>query len=121
MSYYGKGGVSADFIGLARRRRQEDLPGVFQIYVSGCSGNITAGKYNDGAPENRAVLADRESTGRWPRPGTRPRGLRSIGSTSAPSRCGWNPGTGPASRSRTSRNDWRPTRNPSASASPRWA
>jgi hypothetical protein len=59
MSYYGKGGVSADFVGLARRRRQEELPGVFQVYVSGCSGNVTAGKYNDGASENRAVLAER--------------------------------------------------------------
>jgi hypothetical protein len=59
MSHYGKGGVSADFVGLARRRRQEELPGVFQVYVYGCSGNVTAGKYNDGSPENRAVLAGR--------------------------------------------------------------
>lgn len=59
MSYYGKGGVSADFVGLARRRRQADTPGVFQMYASGCSGNVTAGKYNDGDPANRPVLADR--------------------------------------------------------------
>jgi hypothetical protein len=59
MSYYGKGGVSSDFVGLARRRRQADLPAVAHLYVSGCSGNVTAGKYNDGAPGNRAVLADR--------------------------------------------------------------
>ncbi len=59
MSYYGRGGVSADFIGQARRRRQEDEPGVFQIYTSGCSGNVTAGKYNDGDSANRQVLADR--------------------------------------------------------------
>ncbi|MBM3845943.1 MAG: hypothetical protein FJ405_06625 [Verrucomicrobia bacterium] len=59
MSYYGRGDVSADFPGIARRRRQEELPGVKQIYCSGCSGNITAGKYNDGAPGTRAVLADR--------------------------------------------------------------
>lgn len=59
MSYYGKGGVSADFIGLARKRRQADDPKVFQIYLSGCSGNVTAGKFNDGAPDNRPVLADR--------------------------------------------------------------
>jgi hypothetical protein len=59
MSYYGKGGVSADFVGLARKRRQADLPGVAQIYTSGASGNVTAGKYNDGAAENRPVLADR--------------------------------------------------------------
>jgi hypothetical protein len=59
MSYYGKGGVSADFVGLARKRRQADTPKVFQIYASGASGNVTAGKYNDGEPANRAVLAER--------------------------------------------------------------
>jgi hypothetical protein len=59
MSYYGKGGVSADFVGLARKHRQADTPGVFQFYASGCSGNVTAGKYNDGDPANRTVLADR--------------------------------------------------------------
>src|SRR5262245_27376838 len=59
MSYYGKGGVSADFVGLARRRRQADEPRIVQIYTSGCSGNVTAGKFNDGAPANRAFLADR--------------------------------------------------------------
>ncbi len=59
MSYYGKGEVSADFVGMARRLRQSDEPKVFQVYGSGCSGNVTAGKYNDGAPENRPVLAER--------------------------------------------------------------
>lgn len=59
MSYYGAGEVSADFPGLARRRRQAETPGVKQIYCSGCSGNLTAGKYNNGARENRAVLAGR--------------------------------------------------------------
>jgi hypothetical protein len=58
MSYYGKGGVSADFVGLARRRFQAELPAVAVLYASGASGNVTAGKYNDGAPANRAVLAD---------------------------------------------------------------
>jgi hypothetical protein len=59
MSYYGKGGASSDFVGLARQRRQADDPGVFQVYASGCSGNVTAGKYNDGSSENRPVLAER--------------------------------------------------------------
>ena len=59
MSRYGQGLVSADFVGDARRQRQEETPTVFQIYFSGCSGNVTAGKYNDGAPPNRAVLAGR--------------------------------------------------------------
>jgi hypothetical protein len=59
MSYYGQGGVSSDFVGLARKRRQADDPTVFQLYASGCSGNVTAGKYNDGTPANRPVLAER--------------------------------------------------------------
>ncbi len=59
MSYYGKGGVSADFVGMARARRQEELPEVFQMYFTGCSGDTTAGKFNDGDPANRPVLADK--------------------------------------------------------------
>jgi hypothetical protein len=59
MSYYGRGGVSSDFVGMARERRDRDDRSIFQIYTSGCSGNVTAGKYNDGAPENRPVLAER--------------------------------------------------------------
>src|SRR5262249_55853088 len=59
MSSYGQGGVSADFVGLARRARQQALPGVRQVYVSGCSGNVTAGRHNDGDPANRPVLAGR--------------------------------------------------------------
>lgn len=59
MSYYGRGGISADFVGLARARRQKDDPAVKQIYLSGCGANITAGKYNDGSPVNRGILADR--------------------------------------------------------------
>lgn len=59
MSYYGRGGVSADFVGAARRRRAKDDARVAQIYVSGCSGDVTAGKYNDGTPMMRQVLADR--------------------------------------------------------------
>ena len=59
MSYYGKGHTSADFVGMARSRRQKDTPGTLQIYVSGCSGDTIAGKYNDGSPEMRPILADR--------------------------------------------------------------
>lgn len=77
MSYYGQGEVSADFPGLARRWREAETPGVHQLYVSGCSGNVTAGKYNTGARENRAVLAERLRAGMagawasmtWRRPG----------------------------------------------------
>jgi hypothetical protein len=59
MSYYGQGHVSSDFCGLARQKRQEDDPNIFQIYFTGCAGNIAAGKYNDGARDNRPVLRDR--------------------------------------------------------------
>jgi hypothetical protein len=59
MSYYGDGRVSSDFCGLARQRQQDDDEKVRQIYFTGCAGNITAGKYNDGAHENRPVLRDR--------------------------------------------------------------
>lgn len=59
MSYYGDGRVSADFCGLARQKRQDDDPKVFQMYFTGCAGNVTAGKYNDGAKANRPILRDR--------------------------------------------------------------
>jgi hypothetical protein len=59
MSYYGRGEVSSDFVGLARDRRQRDDFRVTQIYGTGCSGDITAGKYNDGSVAARLVLADR--------------------------------------------------------------
>lgn len=68
MSYYGDGRVSSDFCGLAREKRHNDDPKVFQIYFTGCSGNVTAGKYNDGDPKNRPVLRDRiyeGMTGAW--------------------------------------------------------
>lgn len=59
MSYYGDGRVSSDFCGLARRRRQADEPGCTQIYFTGCAGDVTAGKYNDGSPEARVRLTER--------------------------------------------------------------
>ena len=62
-SYYGKGGVSCDFPGLARNRRERDLPGPLHVHFNGAGGNVTAGKYNDGAIENRMVLADRLAKG----------------------------------------------------------
>jgi hypothetical protein len=56
MSTYGAGNASSDFVGLARRRRQAEEPETLQLYASGCSGNVTAGKYNDG---DSGPLADR--------------------------------------------------------------
>jgi len=63
MSHYGDGQVSADTVGLARRRREAELHGAVQVYLSGCGGNLAAGKYNDGSPEMRSVLADRLAAG----------------------------------------------------------
>jgi hypothetical protein len=62
-SHYAKGGVSCDFVGIARRLRDEAQPGVFFVHFDGASGNVTAGKYNDGSPENRPVLARRLADG----------------------------------------------------------
>jgi hypothetical protein len=62
MSYYGDGRVSSDFCGLAREKRRTETK-VFQVYFTGCAGNVTAGKYNDGSKENRPVLRDRIADG----------------------------------------------------------
>ena len=62
-SYYGKGGVSWDFVGMARALREKALPGVPHIHFNGAGGNVAAGKYNDGAPEMRAELATRLADG----------------------------------------------------------
>jgi hypothetical protein len=62
MSHYGQGKVSADFIGLARNAR-EQATGVPTIHFNGAGGNVTAGKYNDGNPANRAILTDRVAAG----------------------------------------------------------
>jgi hypothetical protein len=59
MSYYGDGRVNSDFVGMARKLRQADEPGCFHIYFTGCSGNIAAGKYNNGSPEARQELKER--------------------------------------------------------------
>lgn len=59
MSYYGDGKVCSEFVGLARKRRQAEEPGCTHIYFTGCSGNIAAGKYNNGSPQARVELTDR--------------------------------------------------------------
>lgn len=59
MSYYGDGKVCSDFVGLARKRRQAEEPGCTHLYFTGCSGNVAAGKYNNGTPEARKQLTDR--------------------------------------------------------------
>lgn len=58
-SYDNDSMITNDFTGLARERRVQADGGVPHLYFNACAGNITAGKYNDGAKENRPVLAER--------------------------------------------------------------
>ena len=61
-SYYRTGVANPDFPGLARDQRQT-ATGVPHVHFDGAGGNIGAGKWNDGAHENRQVLADRVAAG----------------------------------------------------------
>ena len=61
-SYYRTGLANPDFVGLARNARQENTR-VPHVHFNGAGGNIGAGKWNDGAHENRQVLADRVAAG----------------------------------------------------------
>jgi hypothetical protein len=62
-SYYGKGDVTAEFIGLARARREKALADLPHIHFNGAGGNVAAGKYNDGSPAMRPVLTERVAAG----------------------------------------------------------
>jgi hypothetical protein len=57
-SYYRTGKANPDFPGIARNQRQE-ATGVPHVHFNGAGGNIGAGKYNDGRPELRPILAER--------------------------------------------------------------
>jgi hypothetical protein len=61
-SYYRTGGANPDFPGIARDQRQQ-ATGVPHVHFDGAGGNVGAGKYNDGSPTNRRVLADRVAAG----------------------------------------------------------
>lgn len=62
MSFYDDGEVSTDFCGLARKRLQAQEPWCTHLYFTGCAGDISAGKYNDGSLAARRVLLDRMHT-----------------------------------------------------------
>lgn len=62
-SYYRTGKLSVDFVGMARDMREAEVPGPMPIHFNGAGGNVAAGKYNDGSPENRPVLAERLADG----------------------------------------------------------
>ncbi len=57
-SRYGDGRATSDFPGIAREKLQRK-EGVFQVYFTGCSGNVTVGKYNDGSDKSRKELVER--------------------------------------------------------------
>jgi hypothetical protein len=54
----GDGWVGGDLVGDARERL-ERAEGVAQVYFTGCAGDVTVGKYNDGSPRARRELAAR--------------------------------------------------------------
>ena len=57
-SFYGDPRACSDTAGFARARL-EKKEGVFQIYFTGCAGNVAMGKYNDASRKARAELTDR--------------------------------------------------------------
>lgn len=80
-SYYRTGIANPDFPGIARFLRDQSLPGVTHIHFNGAGGNIGAGKYNDGSPTNRAVLAGRLADGlarAWADTRRRPLGVADV-------------------------------------------
>jgi hypothetical protein len=62
-SYYRTGLPNPDFPGVARFLRQMAVPAALHVHFNGAGGNIGAGKYNDGSPENRLALAERLTDG----------------------------------------------------------
>ncbi len=62
-SYYRLGIPTPDFPGIARFMRAQDVNGALHVHFNGAGGNVTAGKYNDGAQENRMLLAHRLAAG----------------------------------------------------------
>jgi hypothetical protein len=57
-SFYHDPRVTYDFPGMAREEL-EKKENVFQIYFTGCAGDILVGKYNDGTPAARDQFAKR--------------------------------------------------------------
>lgn len=62
-SYYRTGVPSPDFPGIARFFRGQAVPEALHVHFNGAGGNLGAGKYNDGAKENRVILATRLAAG----------------------------------------------------------
>jgi hypothetical protein len=62
-SYYYTGKTSADFVGMARDQAQAAEKTQLHLHFNGAGGDLAAGKYNDGSPANRPVLAGRLAAG----------------------------------------------------------
>ena len=62
-SYYRTGIPNPDFPGIARFVRGQAVPDALHVHFNGAGGNIGAGKFNDGAKENRVALAMRLAEG----------------------------------------------------------
>jgi len=61
-SYYGTGDVSCDFVGIGRNAFEKQI-GIPSVHFNGAGGNVAAGKYNNGSPEMRPILAGRMEAG----------------------------------------------------------
>ena len=86
-SYYRMGIPSPDFPGIARFMRGQALPEALHVHFNGAGGNIGAGKYNDGAKENRMVLATRLADGMrhaWETTKKHPLTVRDLGWQTVP-------------------------------------
>ncbi|MCX7419379.1 MAG: hypothetical protein NT013_07555 [Planctomycetia bacterium] len=57
-TFYGDARISWDTVGMARERC-EAATKIFQVYFTGCGGNVTVGKYNDGDRASREQLTGR--------------------------------------------------------------
>jgi hypothetical protein len=81
-SYYRTGIPNPDFPGIARFLRQLAVPSALHVHFNGAGGDIGAGKYNDGSPTNRLVLAERLTDGMrkaWENTRREPLTPRSVG------------------------------------------
>lgn len=86
-SYYRTGIANPDFPGIARFLRDQALPGTLHVHFNGAGGNLGAGKYNDGNPTNRPVLARRLAEGMqraWQSMERRPIDAADVGWSSEP-------------------------------------
>ncbi|MDG1896395.1 MAG: hypothetical protein P8J37_15945 [Fuerstiella sp.] len=61
-SFYGDGRASYDVPGIIRENMEQNSP-AFQMYITGCGGDVAFGKYNDGSPQTRDQLAARLRSG----------------------------------------------------------